>query len=459
VTLRQFLFILRARRNLVLGVLVGIFLLVLIITLVLPNKYTATTAIVVDMNRTDPVFMMPSQFAPGYLATQIDIIESERVAQRVVAMTNMDRIPVIEKQWRDETEGKGSLRSWVAQLLQRQLKVKPGRESSVIEIRYTGFDPVFAAAVANAFAQAYIEISIAIKVESARQYARFFNEQTRDYLAKLETAQRSLSEYEQQHALLVNNNQMDIENQHLMELNSQYAMAVTKAADSESRNGENVGAVDTLPEVIASPLITSLKADLARKEADLGQMLGKYGPNHPLIIEARTQISSMKQQLKEETDRISASRGTSSVIGERLVTELAAKIGQQKARIMELKGDYDKLAVLRRDVENAQKTYDFVKQGLEQKHIESQTQQTNISVLTPAEPPMRRSSPLIFLNLIIAVFLGGLFGIGTALVLELLSPRVRSSDDLTQFEGVPILGIIPMPNIRRTPRLRLRPTA
>jgi len=454
-TFRQFLLILRARRNLVLGVLGGIFLLVLIVSLVLPNKYTATTAVVIDMNRTDPVLMMPSQIAPGYLATQIDIIESERVAQRVVAMTGMDKIPVIEEQWRDDTEGKGSLRSWVAQLLQKQLKVKPSRESSVIEIEYTGADPVFAAAVANAFAQAYMETNIAIKVESARQYAQFFNEQTRDYLDKLETAQRSLSEYERQHALLVNNNQIDIENQQLTDLQTQLTLAMTKLADSDSRHS-NVDAVNTLPEVMANPLITSLKADLARKEADLSQMLGKYGPNHPLVIEARNQISGLKQQLKEEIDRISVSLGTSSAVGEKLVAELAAKIEQQKTRLMELKGDYDKLAVLRRDVENAQKTYDFVKQGLEQKHIESQTQQTNISVLTPAEPPLRRSSPRVLLNLVIAVFLGGLLGIGTALMLELLSPRVRSSDDLAQFESVPILGIIPVPNVRRASRLRLR---
>jgi chain length determinant protein EpsF len=453
----MFLLILRARRKIVLGVLGGFFLFVLILSLLWPNSYTATTSLVVDMKMNEGGvvgMMMPSQVAPGYLATQIDVIKSERVAQRVVALTRLDQIPVMEKQWREETDGKGSIRSWLATLLLKRLDVKPSKESSVIDVSYSGAEPVFSAAVANAFAQAYIETNIALKVESARQYAHFFDEQTKDYLGKLETAQRKFSEYQLQSGLIAGDNRIDIENQRLAELNSQLSLAEAGLATSVSRNS-NVDDLSTLVEVINNPVIANLKSQLASREAELSQLLGRYGSNHPSVIELKQQISSLKQQVKEETERVAGSRGTTSELSGKLVDELKIAIEKQKKRILELKDSYDKLAVLQRDVENAQKAYDFVKQGLEQKHIESQTQQTNISVLTPAEPPLKRSSPRVFLNLFIAVILGGLFGIGTAMLLELVDPRVRCSDDLVQFTGVPILGFIPVMKTRSaTPRLR-----
>jgi len=42
---------------------------------------------------------------PGYMATQVDIITSEQVAQRVVKMLKLDQVPAIQEQWRDATDG------------------------------------------------------------------------------------------------------------------------------------------------------------------------------------------------------------------------------------------------------------------------------------------------------------------------------------------------------------------
>jgi chain length determinant protein EpsF len=452
----MFLLILRARRKVVLGILGGFVLLVLIISLIMPDKFTATTSVMIDMKTEGgpTAWVLSSQIAQGYLPTQIDVIQSERVAQRVVAMTKLDTLPAMEKQWKEDADGKGSLRSWIALLLQKQLTVKPSKESSVIDISYTGLDPHFSAVIANAFAKAYIETNIALKVEAAGQYATSFTEQTKEYQNKLEAAQRKFSEFQLQSGLITGDNRIDIENQRLAELNSQLSLAETGLATSVSRNS-NVEDLSTLAEVINNPVISNLKSLLASREAELSQLLGKYGHNHPLVIEAKQQISGLKKQLEEETIRIAGSRGTTSDLSGKLVDELKTAIEKQKKHILDLKGSYDKLAVLQRDVENAQKSYDLVKQMMEQKMMESQTHLTNISVLTPAEPPMKRSSPRIVLNLFIAVFLGGFFGVGTAMLMELVDPRVRCSEDLVQFTGVPILGFIPVMKTRSaTPRLR-----
>ena len=87
-TFHQFLLILRARLWLVLGTLAVVVGTTLLVSLVLPRQYTAQTALVVDAKSADPLLggLLPAQMIPGYMATQVDILTSDRVAQRVVEL-------------------------------------------------------------------------------------------------------------------------------------------------------------------------------------------------------------------------------------------------------------------------------------------------------------------------------------------------------------------------------------
>lgn len=193
---------------------------------------------------------------------------------------------------------------------------------------------------------------------------------------------------------------------------------------------------------MANPLISGLKADVARLEAQRGQMLGRLGGNHPEVARVDAEISSLRQRVATEIQRVASSLGTTTRISAAREAEIATAVEEQKARVLELKAHRDQIAVLQRDVENAQRSYDLVTQRLAQTNLESQTQQTNIAVLTPAVAPLTHSSPRVLLNLVLAVFLGLLLGVGVALLLELIDQRVRGEEDLVQLPGIPVLGII-----------------
>jgi len=203
-TLQHFLLILRARWKVALLTFLLTVVTATVVSLLLPKQYTATTAVVVDVKSPDQVtgLMLQGMMAPGYMATQVDIINSDRVAQAVVKVLGMDKSPAIQQQWQEETKGNGQLVDWLATLLQKKLDVKPSRESNLININYTGNDPNFAAAVANAFAQTYIDVNLDLRVAPARQFAAFFEEQTKAARNKLEAAQQALSDYQQKTALL-----------------------------------------------------------------------------------------------------------------------------------------------------------------------------------------------------------------------------------------------------------------
>ena len=446
-SLQQFLLILRARYKIILLVLLTTVAATVAASLLLPAQYTATATVVVDVKSPDPIagIMLPALIMPGYMATQVDIINSDRVALKVVKMLKLDQSPQAKEQWLDDTEGKGKIEVWLAAVLQKKLDVKPSRESNVISINYKAVEPIFAAAVANAFAKAYLDTNIELKVEPARQYAEWFGAQGASLRDNLEKAQRSLSDYQQQHGIVANDERLDSETYKLNELSTQLTIVQGQTNDVRSKQRSG-GASDTLPEVVQNALIMNLKSQIAALEGKLQDLAGNVGRNHPQYQRQEAEIASLKQKLEVETRQIISGFSTSSAVGKDKESELRSAIEAQKHKLLQLKRERDELAVLMRDVDAAQKAYELVTQRFNQTSLESQSTQTNISVLTPATEPIEPSFPKLLLNIAISIFLGTLLGVGAAFILEMLDQRVRSADDLSAMLGLSVLGVISKTN-------------
>ena len=397
---------------------------------------------VVDVKSPDPVsgMVLQGMMAPGYMATQIDIINSERVAQRVVKLLRMEESAAIRTQWQEETQGQGQLIAWLAALLQKKLEVRPSRESNVINISYSGGNPDFAAAVANGFAQAYLDVNLDLKLAPARQYAAFFEEQTKQMRDKLEAAQKALSDYQQANGITTVDDRLDFETAKLNETSSQLTQIQALTTDSQSKR-QNAKA-DTVAEVMQSPLINSLKADIARLDARLQESNINLGKNHPQTQRTEAELATLKAQLETETRKITTSIDTTYQVGKQREGQLQAALAAQKTRVLTLNKQRDELNVLRRDVETAQRAFELISQRSSQSNVESQNSQTNLALLNAAAAPTEPSRPRVFLNVLVSIFLGTLLGVGLALMLELANRRVRSADDLSEALDLPVLGTI-----------------
>jgi polysaccharide biosynthesis transport protein len=443
-TFRQFLLILRARYKVAVFTALFVITATLIISALLPKQYAASTAVVVDVKSPDPLagMVLPGLAAPGYMATQIDIINSDRVAQRVVKLLRMDESPAIKEQWIKATNGEGNLTVWLGDLLKQKLDVKPSRDSNVINITYSGTDPAFVAAVANAFAQAYIDINLDLKVEPARQYAEWFEDEVKILRDKLEKAQQALSIHQQKTGIVATEERLDHEIAKLNDMSTQLTLVQAQTSDSSSKrkSAENP---ETLTEVMQNPLINNLKSDIARLEAKLQESSINLGRNHPQTKRAQSELASLKNRLASETQQIHSSIGTTYQVGKHKEKELLDAMEVQKKRVLELNRQRDQISVLQRDVEAARRNFENVSQRFAQTRLESHSVQTNISRLNPAALPTEPSRPKILLNLLISVFLGPLLGVGIALILELANRRVRSVDDLAEAIDVPVLQVIP----------------
>jgi succinoglycan biosynthesis transport protein ExoP len=444
-TLRQFFLVLLARWKLAFGVFTAVVLATIIVSLLMPKMYTAEATVVVD-TKPDPltVAAYSALNSTAYIATQVDIISSERVADRVAKNLKLDKSPDYISAWKDATGAKGDIVVWIGQMLQKSVVVTPSRDSSVIDISMTWSDPKTAAVLANAFAQAYIDTNIELKVDPAKQYATWFDERSRALRADLEAKQKRLSDFQTETGIVASTDgRLDIENARLAELSSQLVTIQALRQDSQSRQRQAGGDSDSMAEVLQSPYIAGLKADLSRAEAKLQDIGTNVGKNHPDYQNAAAEVASLRARLGAETARIMASFGSTTQVNLRRENEIRAAVEAQKKRMLDLTHERDQVTVLQNDVATAQRNLDAVTQRLAQSSLESQTQQTNVYLLTTAVEPMKRSSPRYSLNLLVGIFLGGILGLSTALFRELTDRRVREAHDLSQATGVPLFAKIP----------------
>ncbi len=447
-TFSQFLSILRARWLMVLSVFLTVVVVVVGFSLWSPKQYSAVSDVVIDMKSSDPIagaMALSSMAAGSYMATQVDIARSDRVAVRVVRELRLADKREFREMWLQESSGRGDFETWLARLVQRKLDVTPSRESTMFSIKYTAPDAALAAQMANGFVKAYMDTALELRTDPARRYSAFFEDQAKALREKLESAQAKLAEYQRSNNILATDERVDMEMQRLSELSTQLVQIQAISAESRARSASARSNQDVLQDVINNPVVANLRADVTREEAKLQEMQARLGEAHPAIEQQKAVISALNRRIASEARRAGSSVGVTSSINTGREAQVRAALEAQRAKVLRMREQRGEMNVLLKEVESAQRAYEQIQQRQTQTALEGQSNQTNIAVLTPASVPSEPSSPNVPRNALIAGFVGLLLGVAVAFVRELMDRRVRSTADVSELLGLPVIGVIPGP--------------
>ncbi|MGZ0020662.1 chain length determinant protein EpsF [Nitrosomonas sp. wSCUT-2] len=430
----RFFFIVLARYKLILLTLVVTIATTLIVSLNLPKSYKSSATLLLTYKGVDPVTgsVIPAHLNPSFMATQIDVIKSSRTAIMVIDQLRLDQSDAVRKQHED-SNSELSLRDWLANFLLRNVDVETSRDSSVIGIGYKGPDPMFAAAMANAFANAYQEISIRLTVEPSQKAATYFTDQLNVLRDRLEIAQKKLTEYQQEMGIIDVDYRLDVETKRLDELSRQLIFAQAELMGAISEGESNVVGEST--SIAKNAMINNLKLSLVQAETKFSEISQRIGSNHPMYAAAKADVDKLRAELSRY---IRATKNTA--INQE--SEVRAALEEQKAKVLTLNRSRNELFLLAREVEGAQQAYNTAMQRLNQTSLEGQANLSTVSILDTAKVPERPDSPKIFLNTILSVILGTLLGLGVGLLVEMVDRRVRSAEDLIDILQVPVLGVI-----------------
>ena len=170
---------------------------------------------------------------------------------------------------------------------------------------------------------------------------------------------------------------------------------VIAALESTERSSAEQELLNSMPQVVNSDFIKTLKQQASKLAADRARLLAKYTTNHPDVISVQNQLDAVNGQINTETRRL-----------------------VQSIKI-ELSGQFSG---------------------------------NNIRVIDPAVTPERPVRPRKLMNLAIGLLGGGLLGLMLVFVLEFLDQSVKSSEDLEEKLGLPFLGFVPYEKLKKKER-------
>ena len=419
-----------------------------VVTLQTPKSYTAATELIIDGKGQDPISgeSLPARMLSGYIATQADIIRSRNVANKVIDQLNLIEEPALQPEFRAASTEPLPSRGWLLYYLKTGLAVTPQRDSSVLSISFKARNPELAARIADAFAQAYIQTNLELRIEPAKQITQWYDLQLASLRENLVDRQNTLAAYQEEHNIIASSDRLDLESEKLAELSSMLLVVQGQRLDEQSRSKQLDGSKPgALPEhVLTNPQVQKISDELSQAQARMAEIGSQVGSNHPQYRQAQREVDALQTQLQRTLKLVGGSLRSSVELSQSREEQLKAEVAAQKEHVLQLNRNRNQLTLLRQEVDNAQAAYDAALARASQTKLESRIALTDVAILNTAAVPSKPTEPKPALNLLIATVFGLLLGTAVALCWEWIDRRVRSGEELEASLGIPVLAYIPL---------------
>lgn len=215
-----------------------------------------------------------------------------------------------------------------------KLKVYNVERSRVIVIEFSSVDPQLAAAVPNALAQAYLSVQQSAKLQSNTDATQWLQPEIASLSERVKEAEAKVAAFRSQSDLLIGQNDSVLATQQLSELSSELSRVRANRSAAEAnaqslRNGIDSGAsLESLPEVLSSPLIQRLREREVELKAQIADLSTSLLGNHPRIRALNSQLNDLEGQIRAEARKV--------LVG--LETEARTAAAREASLISDLEG-------------------------------------------------------------------------------------------------------------------------
>ncbi|MGO6759946.1 GumC family protein [Rhizobium ruizarguesonis] len=232
--------------------------------------------------------------------------------------------------------------------------------SRVIGINFTSKDPKLAAAIPNAMANVYLSTQSGAKLDSNSEATRWLEPEIEGLRQKVSEAEKKVAEYRTSHGLLQTNGTTTFPAQQLNDISAELTRVRGDKANAEARaqavrNALSSGeAFDTLPDIMSSQAIQRLKGTESGLQSQISDLQTSLLNNHPRLKSLRAQLSDIRTQIRQETQKILASIENESKVADLRANELERQSDTAQANSARAGEDEVGLNALEREA-NAQR--------------------------------------------------------------------------------------------------------
>ena len=336
------------------------------------------------------------------------------------------------------------------------LSVRIEGRSRVIEVTARSPDPKLAAGLANTLADLYLLEQLEAKFEATRRAAAWLNDRVQDLRRQVEASERAVEEYHREHGL-IEGKDTTVTEQQVSEINTQLILARTKTAEAGARLRQirslltSERGVESAAEVLASPLIQSLRereTDVTRRAAE---MATEYGPRHPKMINVKAELDDIRERLEAEVEKIVHGLDNELEVARIREQTLDRNLENLKAAAAKLNTFQGRLRVLEREAAANRTLFDTFLSRWKETGGQEEIQHADARIISHAEVPARPVSPRKVRIVGVALGFSVFLGIFLVYLIEELDSGFRSSEQIESMTGYGVLSLVPL-----LTRLRLK---
>lgn len=452
------------------GIVIAALLIGFIVTLLTPPVYQATATMQVDP--ATQAYAIPGQVVEGparnYKGTLDEILKSRSMSMRVVEALDLGKRLGPEDSEKpagmSEADWTAAKARKVAARMPDGLTVSSSPVSSIVAISYSSKDPKLAAAIANAYVDAFLRDGIERNIEKSEFARNYLQEQIHKLQAKLANAERQSISFARSARIVgpgmigasspsatgdadtaQTSTPATLQGSNLLAINEAYVAARTARIAAEQRWNaiRNVSPLN-ISEVQQNSTIAALSAQRSAAVTKLAELRARYGDEYPQARELQVQVANLDQQIQQRGNEIKNGIRTAYELAQRQEAAFADEVSRVSGQTLDEQSRRVQLTQLERESEANRNQLNAMLKRYNDLTATANVTPSEFTKLDAAVPSSKPVSPVLTKNLLIAAILGIGLAVAVAILLEIFDDRLRSIDDLERKIRLPGLGITPL---------------
>jgi capsular exopolysaccharide synthesis family protein len=329
-------------------------------------------------------------------------------------------------------------------------------DTNILQIVAISPDPEEAMMMANTLSEIMVDENQTQMRAEYRSARTFLDDQIKKVKKRYDTALLNLTDFRKREKTVDLAIETKLGTEKMADLLKQKEEDIISLAEARSKlnrlkeqlakQGFQFVAASTIQE---NPQIEILKKRLADLKIQLSEARADLTERHPQVFTIKEQIRTTEAELKKEIETHKAT-APELVVLERQIASLEAHLKGVNADLENylktLGGLPDKAlkqANLDMELNSSQQVYSSLLDYLSQVGIAEASTLSEIRVIDPAVRPIFPISPNKILNGILGLFLGLVFGVALAFIVNYVDDTIRTPEDVREFKPVELIGAVP----------------
>lgn len=345
-------------------------------------------------------------------------------------------------------------------ILLSRIDVSTLGRSHVLSVKAESQRPQTASAMANAFAERYLDYQRRDKVASMDRVDKFLMGRIAELREQVKKSDQAVEDYRRANDLYKSTGS-GVTAQQLNELNTQLLAAQTAKAEAEARLAEaqemRKGGLnsESVPDVLRSPLIAALKTQQADAERRAAEMSATLGARHPSMASARAEVGNIQGKVNAEVAKVVDSLAREARTATARYDALTKNFEQLKQKMGTVNDKSIQLEALERDATVNRNLLETMLVRAKQTMGSEAILDANAKLVSAAAPAQSPSYPPKGLIALLGVAGGLMVGSAIALMRESSDQTFRRADQIETMTGLPVIAMVPQIGGRTPPAMQV----